>query len=134
VKMAWTLDNRTPHPDEDVRALVEFGAGVDLSATHVIVRAGARSRGWRGYAYYRLPRGNWPKGTRYLIRISLNKSHFDSLWRRHLVAAAAHEGKHVEQFKTGQRPSDGWAVARLLEAESRAWTLKRLAAFEPSGV
>lgn len=127
--MSFTLDNRTPHPNDDVRALVDR-AGVDLSATHVIVRAGARSRGWRGYAYYRLPRGDWPKGTLYLIRISLNKIHFGSVWRRHLVAAAAHESKHVEQFKAGRRPTDGLAIARLLEAESRAWALERLADFE----
>lgn len=129
-RVSWTLDNRTPLPDKEVRALVEQGAGVDLSSTHVIVRAGARSNNWRGFAYYRLPRGIWPSGTRYLIRISLNKAHFESGWRRHLVVAAAHEGKHIEQFKAGFRHSQGRSVARRLEAESRAWAQERLTALE----
>jgi hypothetical protein len=120
--MLFTLDNRTPHSDAEVRELITAGAGaIDLAGVHVIVRSGLSRHGWRGKAFRHLPSGDWPPGTVYLIRISLNRArdYANGDWRMWLVEGVAHEAKHVEQYREGRHHSLGRAMARRLEQESR---------------
>ena len=128
----FTLENRSGLPDGEVRELVAYGAGpVGLAGVHVVVRAGARRMGWRGRAFRRLPAGQWPEGTEYLISISLNRGRdfASGDWRQWLVEGAAHEAKHVEQYREGRHHGLGRAMARRLEHESRDYQESRRSAY-----
>jgi hypothetical protein len=116
------LRNRSAYPDEEVRQLVAFAVSdVDMRRVCVHVK-NRRHAPYSGFAYDHVPEiSNAPRSSKYLVTIGLgppdkfptkeHKRHrgagtsfpvrrFDD-WREALVFLAAHEAKHIEQYREG---------------------------------
>jgi hypothetical protein len=118
--------NTSRYRDEDVLECVEFAVrGVDMRRVCVNVKNGALG----GAAYNGVPEiSNAPRAARYLVTLRLGRGderwplgpvnyHFKAPgqtgprnrfpffichdWREWLVKLAAHEAKHIEQFRNG---------------------------------
>lgn len=116
--------NTSPYPDEEVRELIAFATrGVNMSRVCVNVKGSRHAFGGRAYA--RVPEvSNAPPSARYLIVIRLGDQPEDHAptnyyaqteeeanpngrfpfyqcrcWRERLVTLAAHESKHIDQFR-----------------------------------
>jgi hypothetical protein len=116
------VQNTSRFPTDEVIELVEFAtADVDMTAVCVNVK-NTRSYACAGYAYDGVPEiSNAPAGSRYLVTIRLGPDReFPSAmahrkksppvevacWREALVTVAAHEAKHVEQYRRGAPRSE----------------------------
>ena len=121
-------------PTGEVIDLVEFAtADVDMSGVCVNVK-NTRSYACAGSAYDGVPEiSNAPAGSRYLVTIRLGPDReFPSTmahrktsppvevacWREALVTVAAHEAKHIDQYRRGHQRSEV-ACERLA-----AWVLE----------
>ena len=109
-------------PTGEVIDLVEFAtADVDMSGVCVNVK-NTRSYACAGSAYDGVPEiSNAPAGSRYLVTIRLGPDReFPSTmahrktsppvevacWREALVTVAAHEAKHIDQYRRGHQRSE----------------------------
>jgi hypothetical protein len=114
----FTVRNGSRYPTAEVRQLIRFAtADVDMRAVCVNVKR-LRLAGWRGWAYPGVPDcSNAPAQAEYLITLAVGEScnwpmrrarqrrgepyvEFAD-WRETLVYLAAHEAKHIEQFREG---------------------------------
>jgi len=124
------IRNTSRYPDEEVEQLVRFGLSeIDTRGVCVNVKNARGAR--RGHAYNGVPSiSNAPRGSQYLITIGIGppeKFPFEDGsyvrrngeivkrrggrwpevtlhdWREALVSVAAHEGKHIEQFRERTR-------------------------------
>ena len=142
------IRNTSRYPDDQVRELVEFATrDVDMDRVCVNVKNGELA----GSAYNGVPElSNAPRAARYLITLRVGRGgegwplgpvnyHFKRPeevgprnrfpffvcddWREWLVKLAAHEAKHIEQFRQGVRCSEivceQFAVGVLKEFRSR---------------
>ena len=142
-RRVW-IRNTSRHPDEVVRACVEFAVrDVDMRRVCVNVKNGALG----GAAYNGVPEiSNAPRGARYLVTLRLGRGrerwplgpvnyHFKAPgetgprnrfpffvchdWREWLVKLAAHEAHHIEQFRAravcSELACERFALARLEE-------------------
>ena len=120
------IRNTSRHPDDEVEQCVAFAVhGIDMRRVCVNVKNGALG----GAAYNGVPEvSNAPRTARYLVTLRLGRGnerwplgpinyHFKSPaetgprnrfpffvcrdWREWLVKLAAHESKHIEQFRLG---------------------------------
>ena len=127
------IRNTSRYPDEEVRELVRFALSeIDARGVCVNVKNSRATR--RGSAYSRIPSiSNAPADSRYLITVGIGAPErfpfedgsytrrngelvkrrggrwpAETLhdWREALVSVAAHEGKHIEQFREGTRRSE----------------------------
>jgi len=138
------IRNTSRHPDEEVREGLLFAVrGIDMDRVCVNVKNGALG----GAAYNGVPEiSNAPRSAKYLVTLRLGRVrdrwplgpinyHFHSPsetgprnrfpffvchdWREWLVKLAAHEARHIEQFRTGAVCSEidceRFALARLAE-------------------
>jgi hypothetical protein len=138
------IRNTSRHPDAEVTECVEFAVrGIDMRRVCVNVKNG----GLGGAAYNGVPAiSNAPRAARYLVTLRLGRGderwplgpvnyHFRaphetgprnrfpffvcSDWREWLVKLAAHESKHIEQFRRRATCSElrceEFALARLEE-------------------
>ena len=125
------IRNTSRHPDDEVRTLVEFATGsIDMRRVCVNVRNGDLGGG----AYNGVPSiSNAPRRADYLMTLRLGQAdeswplgpvnyHFKTPtetgprnrfpffvcndWREWLVKLAAHEAKHIEQFRQGETCSE----------------------------
>lgn len=124
--MTMVIRNMSDYPDEEVRRLVKFAVSeVDMRRVCVKVK-NARNRRFRGMAYDCVPfRKSAPPSSTRLVTIGLgspdvfpflmngwmsDRARMPKMeirdWRDLLVAIAAHEAKHIEQFKEGIRNSE----------------------------
>ena len=130
--MAWVRNN-SHLPDDEVRELIEFATkGVNMGHVCVNVKP-ARGKRWGGRAYLEVPSiSDAPPTAKYLITLkigpgvkyptpALNYNHkaphevgprnrfpfvvHDS-WQELFVHLAAHEARHVHQFRHGKRHSE----------------------------
>jgi hypothetical protein len=116
------VQNMSSFPTGEVTDLVEFAtADVDMRRVCVNVK-NTRSYACAGYAYDGVPEvSNAPPGTEYLVTIRLGPAtEFPSrmahrkssppievaCWREGLVTVAAHEAKHIEQYRRDQPRSE----------------------------
>lgn len=151
------IQNTSRYPDDQVRECVEFGVrDVDMRRVCVNVKNGALG----GAAYNGVPEiSNAPRAARYLVTLRLGRGperwplgpinyHFQTPaqtgprnrfpffvchdWREWLVKLAAHEAKHIDQFRAkaicSEIGCEHHAIARL--EEWRATRIARLAGFE----
>lgn len=134
--------NTSGYPDDEVRELVEYACeGMPMTRVCVNVkRQGPRRRSF-GRAYNGVPGpSNAPPTAEYLVTVAL-PDEFDGVtfnaerrgsrwpvyrthdWRELLVVVAAHEAKHVEQFRDGRPLSEvaceHWARHRLSRYRTR---------------
>jgi hypothetical protein len=128
--MAW-VRNTSKYPDHEVRELVAFATrGVNMSRVCVNVKGG---RGLGGRAYMGVPAiSNAPPTAQYLMTVKLgngvafplgprnyngqaphevgprNRFPFFTYadWREWLVHTAAHEARHIHQYRHGIRRSE----------------------------
>lgn len=128
--MTW-IRNTSRHPDDEVRELVRFATrGVDMARVCVNVKGG---HGLSARAYDGVPSiSNAPRRARYLVTIKIgngvrypvgphdrrgrgpdevgprNRFPFFTYadWREWLVVAAAHEARHIHQYRYGERRSE----------------------------
>jgi hypothetical protein len=140
--------NTSRYPDDQVRELVRFATrDIDMHDVCVNVRNGELAGG----AYNGVPEiSNAPPAARYLITLRIGKGnegwplgpvnyHFKQPgetgprnrfpffvcndWREWLVKLAAHEAKHIEQFRAGHRCSEitceHYAIGVLREFRAR---------------
>jgi hypothetical protein len=138
------IRNSSRYPDADVVPCVEFAVrGVDMRRVCVNVKNG----GLGGAAYNGVPEiSNAPRSARYLVTLRLGRGrerwplgpvnyHFKAPgetgprnrfpfyvchdWQEWLVKLAAHEAKHIEQFRNGDVCSElsceRFAIERLEE-------------------
>jgi hypothetical protein len=146
------IRNTSRYPDAEVTECVEFAVrGIDMRRVCVNVKNG----GLGGAAYNGVPAiSNAPRAARYLVTLRLGRGderwplgpvnyHFRAPhetgprnrfpffvcrdWREWLVKLAAHEAKHIEQFRDGaicsELSCERFALARLeefCEAEAEA--------------
>jgi hypothetical protein len=136
------IRNTSRHPDEEVREAVLFGVeGVDMRRVCVNVKNGALG----GAAYNGVPEiSNAPRSARYLVTLRLGRGrerwplgpinyHFKTPretgprnrfpffvchdWREWLVKLAAHEARHIAQFRAravcSELDCERFALARL---------------------
>ena len=127
------IRNTSRYPDEEVSKLVRFALS-EIDARGVCVNVKNSSATRRGRAYSRIPAiSNAPADSRYLITIGIGAPErfpfedgsytrrngevvkrcggrwpVETLgdWREALVSVAAHEAKHIEQFRKGMRRSE----------------------------
>jgi hypothetical protein len=133
VRRRLVIRNTSRYPDEEVSELVRFAlSAIDARGVCVNVKNSSATR--RGRAYSRIPAiSNAPAHSRYLITIGIGAPQrfpfedgsytrrngevvkrrggrwpVETLadWREALVSVAAHEAKHIEQFRTGTRRSE----------------------------
>ena len=125
--------NTSRYPDEEVTELVRFALS-EIDARGVCVNVKNSSATRRGRAYSAIPSiSNAPADSRYLITVGIGApDHFpfedgsytrrngelvkrrggrwpaETLrdWREALVSVAAHEAKHIQQFREGTRRSE----------------------------
>jgi hypothetical protein len=125
------IRNTSRYLDDEVRSLVRFATqGVDMNRVCVNVKGG---HGLSARAYDGVPSiSNAPRGARYLVTIKIgngvsypvgpqnrngkapdevgprNRFPFFTYgdWREWLVAAAAHEARHIHQYRQGERRSE----------------------------
>jgi hypothetical protein len=142
------IRNTSRYPDDQVDELVRFATrDIDMRSVCVNVKNGELAGG----AYNGVPAiSNAPRAARYLITLRVGKAnerwplgpinyHFKppertgprnrfpffvcSDWREWLVKLAAHEAKHIEQFRNGGRCSEisceQFAIGVLKEFRSR---------------
>ena len=137
---AMTLRNSSQYDTKEVRALVRFATSeVDMRGVHVNVK-GAKVP-FRGMAYEGVPMiSNAPAKAEYLVTVGIGaetlfptsgsgetrsarwpKYQMEN-WREALIVVAAHEAKHIEQFRTGDSCSEidceRFAVSKLEEFRS----------------
>jgi hypothetical protein len=133
VRRRLVIRNTSRYPDEEVSELVRFALS-EIDARGVCVNVKNSSATRRGRAYSRIPAiSNAPADSRYLITIGIGAPErfpfedgsytrrngevvkrrggrwpVETLadWREALVSVAAHEAKHIEQFRTGARRSE----------------------------
>jgi hypothetical protein len=138
------IRNTSRYPDAEVTECVEFAVrGIDMRRVCVNVKNG----GLGGAAYNGVPAiSNAPRAARYLVTLRLGRGderwplgpvnyHFRAPhetgprnrfpffvcrdWREWLVKLAAHEAKHIEQFRDGaicsELSCERFALARLEE-------------------
>jgi hypothetical protein len=125
------IRNTSRYPDDQVRELVRFATrDVDMRGVCVNVKNGDLAGG----AYNGVPEiSNAPSAARFLITLRVGKGHecwplgpvnyhfkrpeetgprnrfpffVCNDWREWLVKLAAHEAKHIEQFRQGNRNSE----------------------------
>jgi hypothetical protein len=116
------VQNMSRFPTPEVVDLVEFAtADVDMHGVCVNVK-NTRAYACAGYAYDGVPEvSNAPPGSEYLVTIRLGpEATFPSemahrkrspavevaCWREALVVVAAHEAKHIEQYRRGASRSE----------------------------
>ena len=127
------IQNTSRYPDEEVSELVRFALS-EIDGRGVCVNVKNSSATRRGRAYSRVPSiSNAPTGSRYLITVgigaperfpfedgSYTRRNGEPVkrrggrwpdvtlgdWREALVSVAAHEAKHIEQFRTGTSRSE----------------------------
>jgi hypothetical protein len=129
----FVIQNTSRYPDEEVAELVRFAlAEIDTRGVCVNVKNTSGTR--RGRAYSGIPSiSNAPRGSKYLITIGIGAPErfpFEDGsyvrrneeivkrrggrwpevtlwdWREALVSVAAHEGKHIEQFRESSPRSE----------------------------
>lgn len=118
----FTVRNTSRYPTDEVRALVKF-ASQEIDMRAVCVNVKNATIPYRGGAYRHVPAiSNAPAGSEYLITIGIGPedlfpyfwdSSYKSVapiaffdWREALIAVAAHEAKHIDQFRHGTRCSE----------------------------
>lgn len=112
----FAIRNKSQFPDAEVRELVKFAMGeVDTRSVCVNVKR-MRGSGWRGWAYEGVPEiSNAPRGAEYLITLAVGdkndypmkrparrrgEPHVEfETWQEIMVFLAAHEAKHIEQYR-----------------------------------
>ena len=119
------LRNKSQYPDSTVRALVKF-ATRELDMRHVCVNVRNSTGSLAGHAYRGVPSiSNAPPSAEYLVTLRIgdrsrfpvehrypgksgNRWPFIYLedWREAVVYLAAHEGKHIDQFRAGTKRSE----------------------------
>ena len=127
------IRNTSRYPDGDVTELVRFALS-EIDARGVCVNVKNSSATRRGRAYSSIPSiSNAPAGSRYLITVGIGAPErfpfedgsytrrngelvkrrggrwpAETLrnWREALVSVAAHEAKHIEQFREGTSRSE----------------------------
>jgi hypothetical protein len=134
------LRNTSKHPDDEVRSLIEFAAK-PFELRYVCVNVRGTSHPFAGMAYRGVPHmSNAPRTAKYLVALRIGAAHhfiereITNLrtnaagekqpyggkrsplihyrsWREALVAVAAHEFKHIEQFQT-KKPAAEWQCER----------------------
>jgi hypothetical protein len=131
-RTAWPrIRNTSPYPDDEVRSLVRSATrGVDMNRVCVNVKGG---HGLSARAYDGVPSiSNAPRSARYLVTIKVgngvrfpvgplnrngkrpdevgprNRFPFFTYadWREWLVSAAAHEARHIHQYRHGSPRSE----------------------------
>lgn len=161
------VQNTSRYPTGEVDDLVEF-ATVDVDMRGVCVNVkNARAYACAGYAYDGVPAvSNAPRGTDYLITIRLGPAtEFPSrmvhrkrsppvevaCWREGLVVVAAHEAKHIEQYRRGAPRSEvacerfaAWVLevyrwgyepaSTLVAAPSRESRIERMSSAAPTKI
>jgi hypothetical protein len=161
------VQNTSRYPTPEVRELVEFAtADVDMRRVCVNVK-NARSYACAGSAYDGVPEvSNAPPGTEYLVTIRLGPAkEFPSkmehrkrsprvevtCWREALVTVAAHEAKHIEQYRRGEKRSEvacerfaAWVLeiyrwnyepaSTLVAAPSRESRIERISSAVPTKI
>jgi len=118
-----TLRNSSQYDTKEVRALVRFATSeVDMRGVHVNVK-NAKSTPYRGMAYEGVPMISDARGKAdYLVTIGIGSEDRFPIpsaqrstrwpkyemndWREALVLVAAHEAKHIEQFKEDKPRSE----------------------------
>jgi len=118
----FTIRNTSCYEDAEVRALVKFAMS-EVDVRGVCVNVKNSQHPMRGMAYEGVPYiSNAPVQAEYLITIGIGSperfprvhdrkmrgapSHELADWREALVAVAAHEAKHIEQFRENKRRSE----------------------------
>lgn len=116
----FTLRNTSRYPTAEVRALVKFAMS-ECDVRGVCVNVKNSTWAYRGMAYQGVPCiSNAPPQADYLVTVGIGgEQHFPMTvarapvdefrsWQEALVAVAAHEAKHIEQFReskpTRERP------------------------------
>jgi hypothetical protein len=160
------VQNTSRYPTDEVRELVEFAtADVDMRGVCVNVK-NARAYACAGYAYDGVPEvSNAPRGSEYLVTIRLGPAkEFPSrmvhrkrspvievaCWREGLVTVAAHEAKHIEQYRRGEARSEvacerfaawvlevfrwGYEASTRVAAPSRESRIARMSSAEPTKI
>ena len=112
----FTIRNTSRFPTAEVRALVRFAMrDVDTRAVCVNVKT-MRGTGWRGWAYEGVPSiSNAPSQAEYLITLAVGEENAYPMrpagtrrgepevefasWQECFVFLAAHEAKHIEQYR-----------------------------------
>jgi hypothetical protein len=149
--LATVIDNLSRYPDSEVIPLVELAIEqVDMRGVHIKIK-NRRRRGVSGRAYPAVPGiATVAPGMLYLVTILVGsaesfpvrehrygftepgpRNQFPIIsyadWREGLVAVAAHEAMHVQQFKQGDPRSE------LQTSHFEAETLDRYRANRPKG-
>jgi len=130
VGLDTSVENLSRYPDSEVFPLVEFATeGVDMRGVHVRVKNSTRRVSGRAYPDVSHEIFSVPAGTLYLITVKIGppkkfptvehrygwkqpgpRNQFPMIsyadWREALVAVAAHEAMHIEQFKQGRPRSE----------------------------
>jgi hypothetical protein len=142
-----TLRNTSRYDTREVRELVRFATSeVDMRGVHVNVK-NANNTAFRGMAYIGVPFiSNAPPKADYLVTIGIGaEDHFPmsrihrrmtsrwpeyemNNWREALVVVAAHEAKHIEQFKEDKPRSEiacEYFAARMLRRYREDWPIRR---------
>lgn len=119
----FTLRNTSRYPDDEVRQLVKFAMSeVDVRGVCVNLKRRTGSS-WSGWAYEGVPSvSNAPRRAQYLITLGIgetikypskpHRSRRDEPyyeladWREALVFLAAHEAKHIEQYRENKPRSE----------------------------
>jgi len=130
VGLDTSVENLSRYPDSEVFPLVEFATeGIDMRGVHARVKNSTRSVSGRTYPDVSHEIFSVPAGTLYLITVKIGppkkfptvehrygwkqpgpRNQFPMIsyadWREALVAVAAHEAMHIEQFKQGRPRSE----------------------------
>ena len=142
VGLGYAVQNSSRYSDEEVRRLVEYAVrAIDMRGVHVKVKNSTRTVS--GRAYPSVPaEANVPAESLYLLTIKVGppekfptrehryggdepgpRNQFPTIsyadWQEALVAVAAHEAMHVQQFKYGDPRSE------LQTSHFQAETLER---------
>ena len=142
------LRNTSRYPDDDVRSLVEFAtADVDMRRVCVNVK-NSRKSAYAGSAYLGVPEiSNAPPDSEYLVTIRLGPPELFpvvpdrrkrapgievSSWQEALVTVAAHEAKHIDQYRRGL-PRSEVACERFDAAVLGRYRRMRTRAAAPAG-
>jgi hypothetical protein len=116
------IQNTSRYPTDDVERLVRFAtADLDMRGVCVNVKNSHRYA-YGGYAYLGVPEiSNAPPSSDYLVTLRLGApERFPftpprrrgvpplrlACWREALVAVAAHEARHIEQYRQAARRSE----------------------------
>jgi hypothetical protein len=148
------VQNTSRFPTAEVVELVEFAtADVDMSCVCVNVK-NTRTYACAGYAYDGVPEvSNAPPGSVYLVTIRLGPDReFPSTmahrkksppveiacWREALVTVAAHEAKHIEQYRLAAWVLEvyrwGYEASTRVAAPSRESRIERMSSAVPTKI